>query len=64
MKAIEKDRARRYGTPSELAADIQRYLRHEPVIAPPCHLTACESTSVVTASEWVWLQPSLSRWLP
>jgi len=30
MKALEKDRARRYGTPSELAADIGRYLRHEP----------------------------------
>jgi len=35
MKAIEKDRARRYGAPSELAADIQRYLDHEPVIARP-----------------------------
>jgi non-specific serine/threonine protein kinase/serine/threonine-protein kinase len=35
MKALEKDRARRYGTPSELAADIQRYLNHEPVVARP-----------------------------
>ena len=35
MKAIEKDRARRYGTPSELAADIRRYLHHEPVTARP-----------------------------
>jgi len=34
-KALERDRARRYGTPSELAADIQRYLRHEPVLARP-----------------------------
>jgi eukaryotic-like serine/threonine-protein kinase len=34
-KALERDRARRYGTPSELAADIQRYLRHEPVSARP-----------------------------
>lgn len=33
MKALEKDRARRYGTPSELAADIARYLNHEPVLA-------------------------------
>jgi non-specific serine/threonine protein kinase/serine/threonine-protein kinase len=33
MKALEKDRARRYGTPSELAADLLRYLRHEPVVA-------------------------------
>jgi serine/threonine protein kinase len=35
MKAIEKDRARRYGTPSELADDIARYLRYEPVNARP-----------------------------
>jgi len=35
MKALEKDRARRYGTPSELAADIRRYLNHEPVLARP-----------------------------
>src|ERR1700722_14522623 len=35
MKAIEKDRSRRYGTPSELAADVRRYLNHEPVVARP-----------------------------
>ena len=35
MKALEKDRSRRYGTPSELAADIRRYLNHEPVVARP-----------------------------
>jgi len=35
LKALEKDRARRYSTPSELAADIGRYLRNEPVIARP-----------------------------
>ncbi|HMK29352.1 MAG TPA: serine/threonine-protein kinase [Terriglobales bacterium] len=33
LKALEKDRKRRYGSPSELAADIQRYLRKEPVTA-------------------------------
>src|SRR6516225_10526883 len=33
IKALEKDRARRYATPSELAADIGRYLNHEPVTA-------------------------------
>jgi tetratricopeptide (TPR) repeat protein/tRNA A-37 threonylcarbamoyl transferase component Bud32 len=33
MKALEKDRTRRYGTAVELAADIERYLRHEPVVA-------------------------------
>ena len=35
MKALEKERARRYGSPSELAADIARYLRSEPVEARP-----------------------------
>jgi len=33
LKALEKDRARRYGTPSELANDIHRFLNHEPVEA-------------------------------
>jgi serine/threonine protein kinase len=33
LKALEKDRARRYATPSELADDIGRYLRNEPVRA-------------------------------
>jgi len=35
MKAMEKDRDRRYGTSSELAADLQRYLKSEPVVARP-----------------------------
>ncbi len=35
MKALEKERNRRYGTPSELAADIGRYLKNEPVAARP-----------------------------
>jgi non-specific serine/threonine protein kinase/serine/threonine-protein kinase len=35
LKALEKDRKRRYGSPSELAADIGRYLRNEPVTAHP-----------------------------
>jgi non-specific serine/threonine protein kinase/serine/threonine-protein kinase len=35
MKALEKDRARRYGAPSDLVADIRRYLNHEPVLARP-----------------------------
>ncbi len=33
LKAIEKDRARRYASPAELAADIERYLCNEPVTA-------------------------------
>jgi serine/threonine protein kinase len=35
LKALERDRARRYGAPSELAADLRRYLNHEPVVARP-----------------------------
>jgi serine/threonine protein kinase/tetratricopeptide (TPR) repeat protein len=35
MKCLEKDRTRRYSSASELAADITRHLRHEPVQASP-----------------------------
>ena len=35
MRALDKDRARRYGSPAELAADIQRHLHDEPVLASP-----------------------------
>ena len=35
MKCLEKDRRRRYETGNELAADLRRYLNHEPVEAGP-----------------------------
>lgn len=35
LRALEKDRTRRYATPSELAADIHRYLEDLPVLARP-----------------------------
>jgi serine/threonine protein kinase/Tfp pilus assembly protein PilF len=35
MKAMAKDRTHRYSSASELAAEIERYLRHEPVLAGP-----------------------------
>jgi serine/threonine protein kinase/Tfp pilus assembly protein PilF len=35
MKSLEKDRSRRYGTAMDLAADLQRYLKGEPVQAAP-----------------------------
>jgi serine/threonine protein kinase/Tfp pilus assembly protein PilF len=35
MKALEKDRGRRYETASALAADVQRFLHDEPVQARP-----------------------------
>lgn len=59
MRCLEKNRTRRYGTPSELAADIQRHLQSEPVVArPPTrayrlgkwvrrHRTAAATTAVV-----------------
>jgi non-specific serine/threonine protein kinase/serine/threonine-protein kinase len=33
LKALEKERERRYGTPSELASDIRRNLNNEPIVA-------------------------------
>src|SRR5437016_7020779 len=35
MKALEKDRGRRYETANGLASDIQRYLADEPIVARP-----------------------------
>ncbi len=35
MKALDKDRGRRFATPQELAADIDRHLRGEAVVAAP-----------------------------
>ena len=35
MKALEKDRNRRYQTANGLAMDVQRYLNNEPVMARP-----------------------------
>ena len=35
LKALAKDRDRRYATPHELAEDLRRHLRNEPVLAGP-----------------------------
>jgi non-specific serine/threonine protein kinase/serine/threonine-protein kinase len=35
MKCLEKDRTRRYGSASELAADLRRHLDSQPVVASP-----------------------------
>jgi serine/threonine protein kinase len=35
LKALEKDRTRRYPSASELAADVERHLKSEPVLARP-----------------------------
>ncbi|MGO8925385.1 MAG: tetratricopeptide repeat protein [Limisphaerales bacterium] len=45
MKALEKDRARRYETANGLARDIQRHLNCEPVVArPPSRLYEFQKT--------------------
>jgi non-specific serine/threonine protein kinase/serine/threonine-protein kinase len=35
LKALEKERSRRYASASEFASDIKRYLKNEPVLAVP-----------------------------
>ncbi|MCI0366172.1 MAG: serine/threonine-protein kinase [Phycisphaerales bacterium] len=35
LKALEKDRERRYGSAADLAEDVGRHLSHEPVLASP-----------------------------
>ncbi len=35
LKAMEKERGRRYGGAAELGEDLRRHLRHEPVLAQP-----------------------------
>lgn len=62
LKALDRDRVRRYATPTELAADVRRYLRNEPVQAHPAgvwyrgrkfvrrYWVALTATSIVIAS--------------
>jgi WD40 repeat protein len=38
-KALEKDKSRRYSSAAELAGDIRRYLRDEPIMARPASAT-------------------------
>lgn len=45
MKALEKDRSRRYETANGLASDIKRHLNNEPVLAcPPSRLYRLQKT--------------------
>ncbi len=45
MKALEKDRTRRYETANGLALDVQRYLANEPILArPPSRLYKLQKT--------------------
>jgi len=47
MRCLEKDRDRRYGTTGELALDIQRYIRDEPV-------TACPPSAAYRSRKFMW----------
>ncbi|MCO6456111.1 MAG: protein kinase, partial [Pirellulaceae bacterium] len=47
MKALEKSRNRRYATALDLAADVERYLSHEPVTAcPPSWVYRCRKLAL------------------
>ena len=73
MKCLEKDRARRYATANGLAADLQRHLNNEPVVArPPSavyrfqkafrrHRVLFIATTAVAASLIIGLVVSLSK---
>ncbi len=39
LRALEKERSRRYPSPADFAVDIQRYLRGEPVLAVPASVS-------------------------
>ena len=55
MKALEKDRNRRYESASAFAADVQRYLNDEPVQAcPPSAAIGCGSSCGGTRQGWLW----------
>ena len=49
MKALEKDRGRRYDSAAAFAADVERFLNHEPVAAgPPSRWYKARSSSAAT----------------
>ena len=53
LKALEKDRTRRYETANGFAADVMRHLASEPVLAaPPAGPTGCGSSCGSTAARW------------
>jgi hypothetical protein len=51
MKAIEKRRDLRYATMREFAADLRRYLAHEPILARPANLAR-------RAQKWMLRHPT------
>lgn len=53
LKCLEKEPSRRYATAGELAADLERWLRHEPIHARPV-------TSRERFRKWVRRHPALA----
>src|SRR5205823_6596145 len=51
MKCLEKNRTRRYETASNLAADVERHLKNEPVAAGPPN-TLYTLRKFVTRNKW------------
>jgi serine/threonine protein kinase len=73
MKALEKDRTRRYETANAFAMDVQRYLAGEPVLAAPASqwyrlrkFAGKHHTALATAAAFVMMLVAgavLSTWL-
>jgi serine/threonine protein kinase len=62
MKALEKDRSRRYDTANGLAADLKRHLNNEPVVARPASAAyrfqkAFRRNKAIYAAGWRWGLP-------
>ena len=58
MKALEKDRVRRYETAHDLALDVRRHLRDEPVTAGPPSGTADRETARTATAYTRFMGPS------
>lgn len=53
LKCLEKDRSKRYGTAQALAEDLERWLRHEPILA--------RRTGIISRSrKWVRRNPTIA----
>ena len=64
MKALEKDRGRRYQTAIGFATDVQRYLAGEPVLAAPAKpvVPAAEAGAAAPGARWWRRGWSYWRW--
>jgi eukaryotic-like serine/threonine-protein kinase len=68
MKALEKDRNRRYETANGFALDVERFLADEPVLASPSGSSRTSSPATITSglpfgkrAGWTKPSPSIAR---